>query len=203
MGVRLSSSMSLADVTSRTSSNRCLRRFRSGSLASQLELLAANEFRLKPEAGRTQPRLWIRRFVIWKDRETVVREFTLRPGLNIVWSPDPADQKGDATALGHGSGKTLLCRLLRYCLGEDRFTGNKLSRQITYAFTEGWVGAEVMIEGTPWSALRPIGSGRKHYAVPNVELSELISGDLPATGIEPLIDAIEGSVLTTAVSDLI
>jgi hypothetical protein len=173
-------------------------------VTSQLDLLAADDFGVKPEVGRTQPRLWVRKFVIWKNRETVIREFTLRPGLNIVWSPDPADQKGKATtALGHGSGKTLFCRLLRYCLGEDRFASDILRHQITYAFTEGWVGAEVVIDGTPWAVLRPIGSGRKHYAVPNVELSELISNDHPATGIDPLVEAVETSLLTTAVSDLI
>ena len=173
-------------------------------MAKQLELLAVDDFRLKPEAGRIQPRLWVRKFVIWKNRETVIREFMLRPGLNIVWSPDPADQKGKATtALGHGSGKTLFCRLLRYCLGEDRFASDVLRHQVAYAFTEGWVGAEVVIDGTPWAVLRPIGSGRKHYAVPNVELTDLISTDHPATGIDPLIEAIETSVLTTAVSDLI
>jgi hypothetical protein len=173
-------------------------------LASQLELLAVDDFRLKLEAGRIQPRLWVRKFVIWKNRESVIREFMLRPGLNIVWSPDPADQKGKTTkALGHGSGKTLFCRLLRYCLGEDRFASDVLRHQITYAFTEGWVGAEVVIDGTPWAVLRPIGSGRKHYAVPNIELADLISTDHPATGIDPLLEAIETSVLTTAVSDLI
>lgn len=172
-------------------------------MVSQLELLRSNDFQLKPEAGRVQPRLWIRKFMIWKDRSTVIREVKLRPGLNIVWSPDPADQKGDASALGHGSGKTLFCRLLRYCLGEDRYAGDNLRRQITYAFAEGWVGAEVLIDGTPWAVLRPIGSGRKHYAVPNIELAELMSGDHSAIGIEPLIDAIEASVLTRAVSDLI
>ena len=172
-------------------------------MASQLELITSNDFRLQPEAGRVHPRLWVRKFVIWKDRATVIREVKLRPGLNIVWSPDPADQKGDTSALGHGSGKTLFCRLLRYCLGEDRYAGDNLRHQITYAFTEGWVGAEVIIDGVPWAVLRPIGSGRKHYAVPNTELVELISGDHPATGIEPLIDAIEASVLTAAVSNLI
>lgn len=172
-------------------------------MASQLELLTSNQFRLKPEAGRVEPRLWVRKFVIWKDRDTVIRKVDLRPGLNIVWSPDPADQKGDTSALGHGSGKTLFCRLLRYCLGEDRYAGDNLRHLITYAFTEGWVGAEVMIDGAPWAVLRPIGSGRKHYAVPNIELSELIAGDHPATGIEPLIETIETSVLTQAVSDLI
>src|SRR5437868_11942385 len=100
MGVRPSSSMSSTGETSPISSRRCLPPFRSGSL--QLELLATNDFRLAPEGGRVEPRLWVRRFVIWKNRDTIIREVTLRPGLNIVWSPDPADQKGDATALGHG-----------------------------------------------------------------------------------------------------
>ena len=88
----------------------------------QLELLERSGLEVEPEANRSEPRLWVRRLVIWSEPGIVVREITLRPGLNIIWAPDPADLPGVSdgqTAPGHGSGKTLFCRLLRYCLGED------------------------------------------------------------------------------------
>ena len=93
-------------------------------MTRQLDLLGHAGLEIEPEAGRSEPRLWVRRFAIWSEPGVILREIHLRPGLNIIWAPDPADQAvvpyGDMT-LGHGSGKTLLCRLLRYCLGEDRF----------------------------------------------------------------------------------
>ncbi|MBN0055952.1 chromosome segregation protein SMC, partial [Pseudomonas aeruginosa] len=70
---------------------------------------------LTPPAQMHEPRLWVRRLVIWeKPGEPPLRDVPLRPGLNIVWTPDD-------NGIGHGVGKTLFCRLLRYCLGEDKF----------------------------------------------------------------------------------
>ena len=114
-------------------------------MPQQLDLIARPELNLCPEAGRTQPRLWVRRLVIWSEPGVALREVRLRPGLNIVWSPDPADQESaDASgALGHGSGKTLFCRLLRYCLGEDHFAPKAQEDSIALAFKNGMVGAEV------------------------------------------------------------
>ena len=79
---------------------------------------------IRPAAGRSEPRLWVRRLAIWSAPGVLLREIRLRPGLNVLWAPDPADQGGvteSVSGVGHGSGKTLFCRLLRYCLGEDRF----------------------------------------------------------------------------------
>ena len=44
-----------------------------------------------PEAGRTKPRLWVRRLVIFRKQNDIVREVQLKPGLNIVWSPDGSE----------------------------------------------------------------------------------------------------------------
>jgi len=90
---------------------------------SQAELFPREEMKLVPEPGRTAPRFWIRRMVIWSEPGQILREITFRPGLNIVWSPDPGETEMDAAVgvIGHGSGKTTFCRLLRYCLGEETF----------------------------------------------------------------------------------
>ena len=103
----------------------------------QLDLVGHADLELEPESGRSEPRLWVRRFVIWSEPGVVLREIHLRPGLNIIWAPDPADRAasadGDVT-VGHGSGKTLFCRLLRYCLGEDRFAPAEQRDRIAGAF---------------------------------------------------------------------
>jgi len=175
-------------------------------MVQQLDFFGRAPMKITPEPGRTEPRFWVRKLVIWKDRDTVVREISLRPGLNIIWSPDPADHPPEAAAadaLGHGSGKTLFCRLLRYCLGEERFADEDQRHRIAHAFNKGMVGAEVIVDGTLWAVIRPISLGRRHFAVPNVDLAEWIASDQTATGIDPFRDAVEEQILTPAVTDLI
>jgi len=65
--------------------------------------------------GRTGPRLWFRRLTIFKDLQTIIRDVPLKPGLNIIWTPDMLSSGN--RALAHGSGKTTFSRLLRACLG--------------------------------------------------------------------------------------
>lgn len=165
----------------------------------QLDLLARSGLEIKPEKGRSMPRLWVRRLVIWSEPGVVCREIPLRPGLNVVWSPDPADRadtKEKNGALGHGSGKTLFCRLLRYCLGEDRFASDEQRLRIALAFPDGQVGAEVIVDGTQWAVLRPIGTRRQHFAIPDASLEQLAAGSHAATGIEPLLEALESGILS-------
>ena len=61
-------------------------------MTRQLDLLGHAGLELEPEAGRSEPRLWVRRFVIWSEPGVMLREIHLRPGLNIIWAPDPADR---------------------------------------------------------------------------------------------------------------
>jgi hypothetical protein len=175
-------------------------------MSGQLNLLPSSGVEIKPEQGRTEPRFWVRRLVIWEKPGTLLREIKLRPGLNIIWSPDPADRgttQESESVLGHGSGKTLFCRLLRYVLGEDRFSPDDQRFRIGLAFPEGIVGAEVMIGGIQWAVLRPIGGSRQHYAVPDEGLEQVFAGDYAATGIEPFLKAVESQILTPDVVALI
>lgn len=167
-------------------------------MTAQLDLLAPTAIHLAPESGRTEPRFWVRRLVIWEKPGSILREISLRPGLNIVWSPDPADQgltTESGSGLGHGSGKTLFCRLLRYVLGEEYFAPEGQRHSIASAFPEGMVGAEVMVDGKQWALLRPLGFGRKDVAVPDVTLDQILDKDT-ATGIEPFLLAVESNILS-------
>src|SRR5713101_7728656 len=120
----------------------------------------AQQAKLFPEPATTvrivrpEPRLWVRRLVIWAKPGEPIREVSLRRGLNIVWSPDPgatAAQPGQQGGSGHGAGKTLLCRLLRYCLGEDTFANEDLRRSVGEQLPGGLVGSEVQINGVQWA----------------------------------------------------
>lgn len=154
--------------------------------------------------GGELPALWVRRLTLWKEPGEVVRDIELRPGLNFIWSPDPADMGGrvESGELGHGAGKTLFCRLLRYCLGEDRFAPDAQRLSVGAVFLNGWVSAEVMLSGTPWTVLRPLGVGRGHFAVAGVSPEQLFGRLTEPTGMVPLLDAIEQQVLTARVAGL-
>lgn len=152
----------------------------------------------------SEPRLWVRRLKIWKEPDgEVIRDIELRPGLNIIWSPDGDDDpEGSGRAIGHGSGKTLFCRLLRYCLGESRFADEVQRDAISTTFLNGVVGAEVMLDGVCWAVTRPLGIGRKHFAIEDGNLDVVAKMEGTSTGIEPLIDAIEAKILGEGTSQL-
>lgn len=172
----------------------------------QRDLLERGDLDVRPESGRSEPRLWIRRLVIWSEPGKVLREIRLRPGLNIIWSPDPGDQAntGDQDdGLGHGSGKTLFCRLLRYVLGEDHFATHEQGDLIAGAFPEGMVGAEIQVAGTLWSVLRPFTFRGDHVAVADMDLEQTIAADLEATGLHRFLAAIESEVLSKEVAKLV
>ncbi len=167
-------------------------------MPSQAELFPREEMKLVPELGRTAPRFWIRRMVIWGEPGQILREITFRPGLNIVWSPDPGETEMDAAVgvIGHGSGKTTFCRLLRYCLGEETFATDGQRERIGNEFPEGYVGLDVVLDETSWVIARPLGIRRRHFAVQRGDLDTVLSGDVSAAGIDPFLTAMTTQLLT-------
>ena len=172
----------------------------------QLDLVPPSGLSLQPEAGRNEPRFWVRRLVLWRKPGELLREITLRPGLNIIWSPDPADQtkaRQDGDSMGHGGGKSMFCRLIRYCLGEDHFATDEQRNRVALAFPEGLVGAEVMVDGICWAILRPIGTGRKHFAIREGNLDDIKIDELTANGITSFLQAVENGILSPDVAALV
>lgn len=153
------------------------------------------DLELTPAPGRSEPRLWVRRLVVWRDADDVLREVTLRPGLNIVWSPDAAT---DRNSIGHGSGKTTFCRLLRYCLGEDSFAPSAQRRATLAAMPNGRVGAEVRLDGQDWAIVRSFNPSGGDWALANTTLHETTETE-PPTGMEPFKRATTGALLGAAV----
>jgi len=159
--------------------------------------LFTRDLEVSVSSGVIAPRLWVRRLAVWREPGSEpIRDVQLRPGLNIVWSPDDED-------MGHGSGKTLFCRLLRFCLGEDRFAPEGQRMAIGVAFPNGNVGAEVILDGVCWAIVRSLGVRRRHVAVANGVLDEIAAGEGPSTGLDPFIDAVERAILTEDVAALI
>jgi hypothetical protein len=173
----------------------------------QPDLLGPPSLTVQPLVGQSGPRLWVKRLAIWQEPGgEKVRDISFRPGLNIIWSPDGGDalsSESPTDAIGHGSGKTLFCRLLRYCLGEDRYAAEDQRERVGVAFLNGIVGAEVMLDGVCWAILRSLGVRRRHMAVAGGNLDEIASGEGTSTGLEPFLDAVENSILTTGLAALI
>jgi hypothetical protein len=130
--------------------------------------------------------------VLWHDvANAPVRDIPLRRGLNIVWSP-PGDDP-EALATGHAAGKTLLCRLLRYCLGEDSFADPEDTPAIRRRFPNGAIGAEVRLRGQTWVVRRKFGSPRDDRAMKAEELSALADDEFRGS-FGSFIGALESSI---------
>ena len=118
-----------------------------------------------PAADRREPTLWVRRLIVVPERSidaTPIREVEFRRGLNIIATATP-EERVDGV-VGHNVGKTLLTRLIRYCLGEQQFAREPVRDAIAKAFPDGFVIAEVIVSGHCWIVRRPIGTIRSSEA---------------------------------------
>lgn len=159
----------------------------------QHDLFPRPAFSITPEPGREEPRLWVRRLVIWGEPGQIIRSIELKPGLNVVWSRDPGSNQ--AGPIGHGGGKTMFCRLLRYCLGEDSFAPESQRHRISDKFPSGRVGAEVLLDGELWVIVRALGIHRHDVVIKGGSLEDASREGTAATGIAPLRDALLQTIL--------
>lgn len=140
--------------------------------------------------GRAGPRLWVRRLAIFSDPQTIIRDVSLKPGLNIVWTPDMSSS--GSRALAHGSGKTAFCRLLRASLGEPGYATDAQRSRLMARIPNGLLAAELLIDGGCWVAVRPLGLAGGEFVVQADSVEDAIargqrSGD--QTSIDPVIVA--------------
>ncbi|GBL45066.1 putative chromosome segregation SMC protein [Sulfuriferula multivorans] len=130
---------------------------------------------------RSFPRLWIERLWLLESKEplAVVRTIDLHPGLNIVWAREPESEAASGLAsAGHGVGKTSLCLLLRYCLGDEAPSISSLREKALAGFPKGGVAAKVHVDGTTWLVYRPYGTHSHSSAGKGEELESLLAGGL-------------------------
>lgn len=116
------------------------------------------------QATRKSPKLWVEDFWLLESLEPllVTRALKFRQGLNVVWAREPeTDRASGLASAGHGVGKTSLCYLVRYCLGDEASSITILCDKASAVFPKGGVAAKVHLNGVSWVILRPYArSGR-------------------------------------------
>ncbi|MBF0309977.1 MAG: hypothetical protein HQL56_10660 [Magnetococcales bacterium] len=140
------------------------------------------------------PTLWVRRVVLFTSLKpiAIIRDIPLRQGLNIIWASERAS---DGAFGGHDAGKTTLCRLIRYCLGEPTFSTKVNQEAIRTRFPHGQVAAEIQLEDRFWSVLRPFRSGGKSLAGPDATIESLLSDDGVAQSFDLFLQQLESTLL--------
>lgn len=112
-----------------------------------------------PAAATAEPPVWIRRLVILRQLDPevdVIREIPFGLGLNLIVTRQP--EADSVEALGHDVGKTLLTRLIRYLLGEARYTDSRTRTAIRRALPDSIVAGEFRLAGEDWAVMRPLGA---------------------------------------------
>jgi len=157
--------------------------------------------KIKRKPERTEPLIWIRRLVIYKsirpDETEVIRDITFDKGLNIIWAEEVIPEDHTVAVAGHSAGKTTLCRMIRYALGEHTFA-NKINRKlIRGAFPAAYVAAEILIDGTLWAIARPFDPSHfSSYAEKGLTVEELLNKESKEHCYqEKFIEAINQAVL--------
>ncbi len=125
-----------------------------------MSLFPDQDVPIEPATDKTEPIVWIRRLVIVKERvaaPVVIRDVPFRLGLNVIRVVERPS--GEARPIGHSVGKTLLTRLLRYCLGESRFAIQTVLNRIVLTLPGAYVLAEITLAGQHWVVARPLRDG--------------------------------------------
>lgn len=144
------------------------------------------------KTGRSEPLVWISRIALFESLDPPVRirePITFTTGLNIVQGIED-ESNSEHFEPGHGVGKTTLCRLIRYCLGEPSFGQEHAAKEIRHTFRDGYVAAEIHLHGRMWSILRPFHRQNAECAQVDVSIDELIAKPQPKASFAEYLEAL-------------
>lgn len=117
--------------------------------------------------------LWIERLAIYDepDASHCLRDITFKRGLNIIWAHEPDESTcSGIRAAGHGVGKSSMCLLMRYCLGDDTKNVKDLLQEILFEFPQGGVGAVIHAGEETFSVFRHFNARCGDFCVENADL---------------------------------
>ncbi|MEQ8726272.1 MAG: hypothetical protein RID81_33675 [Sandaracinaceae bacterium] len=137
--------------------------------------------------------MWLRHVAIFAAPGRELRRLTLQPGLNVVWAPDAEPDERVGSKIGHGAGKTLLVRMLRHVLGEPDVTSPDDAQALVAKFPDGYVAAEVFVDGEPWAVRRPFDVSRGSSALRASFLEEVLEPSEDG-GYDDFLDALRGTL---------
>ncbi len=132
----------------------------------------------RPDGGK-RPLVWIKSLVLYESIDPLeeIRQISFTTGLNIIQGE--SNQSEEAFQSGHGIGKTTVCRLIRYCLGEDTYGQKHVVAEVKHCFPDGYVGAVIELGGFEWAVLRPLGNRVREYGLEGVSLDGLLQAEGP------------------------
>ncbi len=149
---------------------------------------------------RTSPQLWIEELRIlraWSiDPAAEVRRIPFRRGLNIIWAQASQASQPDLPGFGgHAAGKTSLCRLLRFVLGEQHYGSRFMRDRILNAFENGWVVAKIWLGNTSWIVARPFRSGLHPKCCISESIETIFTNEEIIRRYDDFRDAIHAAVM--------
>ncbi len=142
----------------------------------------------KPVAGREKPLFWIKEIRFLRkfsaDINDEIRRIEFKRGLNIIWAEAPTQSSPDDTQRisGHATGKTTLCRMIRYLLGEKHIASKNVANAIQQQFPEGYVVGLFSVQEELWCVARSFMKLQSDFAVKIDSLDEFLSTDNLARG---------------------
>lgn len=163
----------------------------------------------RPEASEKtadDPVFWIEEVRLLKsfspDTKEQIREpITFQKGLNIIWAPaPPMHQRKEINFAGHAAGKTTLCRLLRYLLGEHNTAAPEVKDAIEENFRDGWIVGKIHILEKTWIVARPLHHATRPRArcIQSDSIDELLSN--PETHLS--FDAFQNDLAAATIAPL-
>lgn len=131
---------------------------------------------------KNSPQFWIEELRIlrtWSlDPEAEVRRIEFRRGLNIIWAQASLSDEQELPGFGgHAAGKTSLCRLLRFVLGEKPYGSRFMKDRIFKTFPDGWVVAKIWVADKPWIVGRPF-SGLNPKSCPADSIEAILNTEV-------------------------
>lgn len=153
--------------------------------------------------GTREPLICFRRLLLFRSLDPLepIREpIELRRGLNIIWGIEDDESEQSRPFVGHNVGKTTFCRLLRYCLGEKTFATPATTNRIQHTFQDGYVAAEIELDGELWAIARPFAARAASFARIDSTVDELIADRPPRQSFRSWLDQL-ARVVTEPLSD--
>ncbi len=127
---------------------------------------------------QASPNLWIERLAIFSEpkAECSIRSISFRRGLNLIWAHEPiAGTHTGVHAAGHGVGKTSLCLLIRYCLGDYAKSVTTLREELYREFPNGGMGMVVHVDDQTYSIFRYFNAHKDGLVEVGSDLESLIA----------------------------